>query len=111
MTEAINQLLTAISHPTRFHIIEILLNTERPLHIRGLAKNLGMDYAQVYRHIERLEEAGLIEIYDVGRSRVPHVKNEEEVRQLVGDIMKLSTVAVGKRGRKTPNVEEGAHTV
>ncbi len=62
----------------------MLVNTtERPLHIKAVAKNLKKNYAAVYRHVKVLEKSGLVKIYEVGRSRVLYAKNAELIKQLV----------------------------
>ena len=42
-----------------------------------------MDYAAVYRHVKVLQKNGLLEIYEVGRSRVLTVKNTEAIKQIL----------------------------
>lgn len=62
--------LKALGSPVRLRILLMLTETKRPLHIKAVAERLGIDYAAVYRHVETLKRAGLLEIYEVGRSRV-----------------------------------------
>jgi len=42
-----------------------------------------MDYGGIYRHVEVLREAGLIQVYEVGRSRVLSPLNVDLLRDLV----------------------------
>ncbi len=79
----ISNIFSAIGNPIRFKIIMLVNETERPLHIKAVAKILKKDYAAVYRHVKVLEESGLIRIYEVGRSRVIYSKNAELVKKLV----------------------------
>ena len=79
----VSSLLNALGNPTRLKIILIIQETNRPLHIEAVSKALKMDYAAVYRHIKVLKEGGLLEIYEVGRSRVLAIKNAESVKQLI----------------------------
>ena len=61
----------------------LLINeTKRPLHIKAIARALNMDYAALYRHVQILQKSGLLEIFDVGRSRVLSIKNSESIKQL-----------------------------
>jgi DNA-binding transcriptional ArsR family regulator len=76
-------LLNAIGNPTRLKILIIIQETTRPLHIEAVSKALKMDYAAVYRHVKILQKNGLLEIYEVGRSRVLAVKNTESIKQLL----------------------------
>lgn len=71
----ISNIFSAIGNPIRFKIIMLVNETERPLHIKAVAKILKKNYAAVYRHVKVLEESGLIRIYEVGRSRVIYSKN------------------------------------
>jgi DNA-binding transcriptional ArsR family regulator len=73
----------AVGNPVRFKILMLVNETERPLHIKAVAKILKMDYAAVYRHVKILEKSGLIGIYEVGRSRVLYSKNAEVIKQIV----------------------------
>jgi DNA-binding transcriptional ArsR family regulator len=70
-------------------IIRLLLASEKPIHIKGIARSLKLDYAAAYRHIEDLREMGLVDIYEVGRSRVPYVKRKAEVAMLLDAANKL----------------------
>jgi hypothetical protein len=42
-----------------------------------------MDYGGVYRHVEILRSAGLLQVYEVGRSRVLSPLNIEEIREFI----------------------------
>jgi ArsR family transcriptional regulator len=73
----------ALGNPTRLRILILVGETERPLHIKAVAKALRMDYAALYRQVKVLEERGLLEVYDVGRSRVLASKNVELLRKAI----------------------------
>jgi len=78
-----SDLLNALGSPTRLKILLTVQETNRPLHIEAVSKALKMDYAAVYRHVKVLQKSGLIEVYEVGRSRVLTVKNADMVKQLI----------------------------
>jgi DNA-binding transcriptional ArsR family regulator len=59
------------------------MDSKKPLHITAVASNLKMDYGGIYRHVEVLREAGLIQVYEVGRSRVLSPLNVDLLRDLV----------------------------
>ena len=59
----------ASSNPTRLKIL-FISETKRPLHIKAVAKALKMGYAAVYRNVGVLKKANLLEVFEVGRSRV-----------------------------------------
>jgi len=79
----VSNIFGAIGNPIRFKILMLVNETERPLHIKAVAKILKKDYAAIYRHVKVLEKNGLIRIYEVGRSRVLYAKNADLVKQLV----------------------------
>ncbi len=69
-TKHLSSVFNALGNPIRLQIISIISETKRPLHIKAVAETLQMDYAGVYRHINILKKAGLVQIFEVGRSRV-----------------------------------------
>ncbi len=73
----------ALSSAARLRILSLLESSKRPLHIKAVSRALKIDYATVYRHIRALESAGLVEIYDVGRSRVVEVKDPNTLKELI----------------------------
>lgn len=81
--EHISNVFNALSNPTRLKILSIIRETERPLHIKAVAKILKMDYAAVYRHVKVLKENGLLQIYEVGRSRVLSPLHTDHTRKLL----------------------------
>lgn len=79
----VSNIFGAIGNPIRFEILVLVNETERPLHIKAVAKLLKKDYAAVYRHVKILEKNGLIRIYEVGRSRVLYARNAELIKKLI----------------------------
>ena len=79
----VSAVFSALGSPTRLKIVELVSETERPLHIKAVAQVLKKDYAAVYRHIKVLEKSGLVGFYDVGRSRVIYLKNAELVKEFI----------------------------
>lgn len=86
----VSNVFAALSNPTRLKILSIISETKRPLHIKAIAKTLRMDYAAIYRHIAVLKKANLLQIFEVGRSRVLSPLHVEVVKQL---IQQASTIA------------------
>lgn len=76
-------ILNALGSPTRLRIVLLIGRTKRPLHIKAIAEILGRDYAAVYRHIKVLQRSDLLEVYEVGRSRVISLKKAEAIREFV----------------------------
>lgn len=81
--ERLSTIFSALGNPTRLKILSIISETKRPLHIKAVAKTLQMDYAGVYRHINVLKEAGLLQIFEVGRSRVLSTLHMDVVKQMI----------------------------
>jgi DNA-binding transcriptional ArsR family regulator len=61
----------------------MLMDSKKPLHITAVASNLKMDYGGVHRHVEVLRNAGLLQVFEVGRSRVLSPLNIEQVREFI----------------------------
>jgi DNA-binding transcriptional ArsR family regulator len=79
----LSKIFSAMGSVTRLRIIELISETKRPLHIKAVAKILKKDYAAVYRHIKVLEKSGLVGFYEVGRSQVIYLKNENTIKECV----------------------------
>ncbi|MGD0422264.1 MAG: winged helix-turn-helix domain-containing protein [Candidatus Bathyarchaeia archaeon] len=79
-----SQIFGALGNTVRLRILLMLMDTKKPLHITAVASNLKMDYGGVYRHVEVLRDAGLIQVYEVGRSRVLSPLNVEIAKDLIG---------------------------
>lgn len=74
---------SALGNSVRLRILLMLMDSKKPLHITAVASNLKMDYGGVYRHVEILRNAGLLQVYEVGRSRVLSPLNIEEIRDFI----------------------------
>ena len=85
----VSAVLSALSSPTRLRIIELVNETERPLHIKAIAQVLKKDYATVYRHVKVMEKSGLVGVYEVGRSRVIYLKNADLIKECVRIVQKM----------------------
>jgi DNA-binding transcriptional ArsR family regulator len=80
----------ALGNPVRLRILLMLMDSTKPLHITAVASNLKMDYGGVYRHVEVLRDTGLIQVYEVGRSRVLSPLNSELIRDLITKVKNFS---------------------
>ena len=78
-----SKIFNALGNETRVKILLLIRKTRRPLHIKAVAEALNLDYAALYRHVKVLQRSGLLEIYDVGRSRVLSLKNGELTEKLI----------------------------
>jgi len=80
----------ALGNSVRLRILLMLMDSKKPLHITAVASNLKMDYGGIYRHVEVLRDAGLLQVYEVGRSRVLSPVNIELLRELVSKAKNFS---------------------
>ncbi len=80
--EDLSLVFDALRNPIRLRILSIIAETKRPLHIKAISKELKMDYAAVYRHIDTLKKSGLVQIFEVGRSRVIAPVHTEELNKI-----------------------------
>jgi len=78
-----SEMFGALGNTVRLRILLMLMESKKPLHITAVANNLKMDYGGIYRHVEVLRDAGLIQVYEVGRSRVLSPLNTETVKDLI----------------------------
>jgi DNA-binding transcriptional ArsR family regulator len=85
----VSAIFSALGSPTRLRIVELLSETERPLHIKAVAQVLKKDYAAVYRHVKVMEKSGLVGVYEVGRSRVIYLKNADLIKECVRMVQKM----------------------
>ena len=76
-------IFNALGSVVRLRILKMLIETKKPLHIKAVARNLNMDYAAVYRHVHVLRTARLLEVYEVGRSRVLTPRKPDLIRDLI----------------------------
>ena len=81
--KSVSTMFAALGNPVRIRILLMLMDSKKPLHITAVASNLKMDYGGVYRHVEVLRNAGLLQVYEVGRSRVLSPLNIEIVRDFI----------------------------
>ena len=80
----------ALGNSVRLRILLMLMDSRKPLHITAVASNLKMDYGGIYRHVEVLRDAGLLQVYEVGRSRVLSPLNTDLLRDLVSKAKNFS---------------------
>jgi DNA-binding transcriptional ArsR family regulator len=79
----LSRVFDALGSPVRLRILELVRETKRPLHIKAVARMLRMDYGAVYRHVDVLKKAGLVQIFEVGRSRVLSLLHGELLNQIL----------------------------
>lgn len=85
----ISKIFKALGNETRLKTVLLINETRRPLHIKAVANELKIDYAAIYRHVKDLAENDLLEIYEVGRSRVLSLKNKELIQNMIENANKI----------------------
>ncbi|MEM0381511.1 MAG: winged helix-turn-helix domain-containing protein [Nitrososphaerota archaeon] len=85
-------IFNALGNTTRLKILLIAAENERPLHIKAYARLLKKRYSAVYRHIAILRKAGLVNIYEVGRSRVVSVKKGLNIESLYNSLASMGII-------------------
>jgi DNA-binding transcriptional ArsR family regulator len=85
----VSKIFNALSNETRIRILIHINKTKRPLHIKAISEALGLDYAALYRHVKVLQKSGLLVVYEVGRSRVLSLKNNESTELLLNIANKI----------------------
>jgi DNA-binding transcriptional ArsR family regulator len=87
--QKVSAVFSALGSPVRLKIVELVRETEKPLHIKAVAQVLKKDYATVYRHVKVMEKCGLVGVHEVGRSRVIYLKNPDLIADCVQLVKKL----------------------
>jgi predicted transcriptional regulator len=87
--EQVATLFEALGNVQRIKILQLLLRLNRPVHLKGISRELKIDYASLYRHVEKLKSVGVVGVHDVGRSRVPYVKERDKVEQILGEASEI----------------------
>lgn len=82
---------SALGSVVRLRIIKMLIETKKPLHIKAVARNLAMDYAAVYRHVHVLRTARLLDVFEVGRSRVLTPRKPDLIMDLIERTKEVSS--------------------
>ena len=88
--QQVSSVFSALGSPTRLKIVELVSETERPMHIKAVAQALKKDYATVYRHVVVLQKSGLVGVYEVGRSRVLYLKKADLIKECVRTVRRCS---------------------
>ncbi len=90
-TEHLSAIFAALGNPVRLRILQLISETKRPLHIKAVARALQMDYAAVYRHVDILKRAGLVQIFEVGRSRVLSLSCADLIKKIFALAQQIET--------------------
>lgn len=85
------RLFNALGSRLRLRILLLLSSTDRPLHIKAVSRRLKVSYPTIYRHVKVLRNAGLVKVYEVGRSRVIALANPQLLKNILAEIKALKT--------------------
>lgn len=61
----------ALANPVRLHIIRILC--QKPYSVKALAKQIGLSQPITLRHVNQLQEAGIVQFKREGKNKVSHI--------------------------------------
>ncbi|MEM4416566.1 MAG: winged helix-turn-helix domain-containing protein [Nitrososphaerota archaeon] len=75
-------IFSALGNPLRLKILNIVASSDRPLHIKAVSKMVKTRYPVIYKHVKVLERAGLVKIYEVGRSRVISIRSPTSLERI-----------------------------
>ena len=92
------RILMALGSADRLNIVHKLMSDQRPIHIKGIAKEMGLDYASVYRNVKLLASAKIIDVFEVGRSRVIKLRDPEGTGILLKHCKSLSDKINNQKG-------------
>jgi DNA-binding transcriptional ArsR family regulator len=90
--KSLARIFQALGNETRLKILIAASQSERPLHIKAFAKMLKKRYSAIYRHVSLMRRAGLITIYEVGRSRVVTVRRGLSVKRLIEPFYEMGLI-------------------
>ncbi len=65
-------MFAALGEPSRLQIVELL--RERPFGVNDLAAALGLRQPQTSKHLRVLRDAGIVEVEQVARRRIHHLR-------------------------------------
>ncbi len=85
-------IFNALGNETRLKILIIASQNDRPLHIKAYARLLKKRYSAVYRHIGILRRAGLVTVYEVGRSRVVALRKGLNIETLFQTLASMGII-------------------
>jgi DNA-binding transcriptional ArsR family regulator len=89
----LSSIFNALGNETRLKILLIASQNDRPLHIKAYARLLKKRYSAVYRHITILRRAGLVTVYEVGRSRVVALRKGLDIMALFQTLASMGIIA------------------
>jgi len=92
--KAAADVFAALGNPLRLKVLTAVGSSDRPLHIKAVAKMLKTRYPVIYKHVKILERAGLVTIYEVGRSRVVSLRSPEIIEKLFAAINEMKCKAL-----------------
>ncbi len=78
----LSRFFNALSSKVRLDSLQTVSENRRPFHIKALANHLKLDYAAVYRHVIVLRDAALVDLFEVGRSKVVVAREEDTLRKV-----------------------------
>ncbi len=88
--KSISRVFRTLANETRLRILIIASQSDRPLHIKAFSRMLKKRYSAIYRHVDLMRRAGLITIYEVGRSRVVTLRRGFSIEQIIRPLYEMN---------------------
>jgi ArsR family transcriptional regulator, repressor of sdpIR and other operons len=88
--EDIDAVFGALAHPTRRHILQVLVARGGTLTAGELSARFAHSWPTTTRHLRVLRDAGVVSVAPVGRERHYEIK-----QQRLGDVLALWLLSVG----------------
>lgn len=97
------KIFKALSDDTRFHVLELVMEHE-PVCICELDEMCPRERSVIYRHVKKLEEAGLVETEKDGRKLLSRVPEKEAIQNLIDakEVLKSEDTGTGERMPEMP---------
>ncbi len=90
--KSVTRVFRTLANETRLRILIIASQSDRPLHIKAFSRMLKKRYSAIYRHVDMMRRAGLITIYEVGRSRVVALRRGFSVEQIIRPLYEMDLI-------------------
>jgi DNA-binding transcriptional ArsR family regulator len=93
---SLTRVFRALANETRLRILIMASQSDRPLHIKAFSRMLKKRYSAIYRHVDLMRKAGLITIYEVGRSRVVTLRRGLSIEQIIRPLYEMDIIKEGE---------------
>lgn len=93
------QIFNALSDKTRYKLLEILTQKEKPICICEIKEKFDQDTSVLYRHIKKLERANLIQTEKEGRKLLCSTSSNDKIKKLLNIVEEIKNESSNTRER------------